>query len=175
MQAIAATIAIVAVYYTATIPMKAEARYRANERKLRADGTALLLLPSILVLKGVIETAIDSGSILGRPVVIPDSLLSRADDLYLLGDAGARLLSAMGIVDAVLRKRLVSSPRRSQRRECKFAARFRRERNLENKQDKILAARMTRMVRMPFSRTLKHLSAHNVAEGHQLIHRQIRH
>jgi hypothetical protein len=87
---------------------------------------ALLLLPYILVLKGEIETAIDSGSILGRPVAIPDSLLSRADDLYLLGDAGARLLQAMGIVDAVAAQTLGTSPRRSRRRECKFAARFRR-------------------------------------------------
>jgi hypothetical protein len=38
MQAIAATIAIIAVYYAATIPVRAEARYRTNERKLRADG-----------------------------------------------------------------------------------------------------------------------------------------
>jgi hypothetical protein len=101
MQAVAATIAIIAVYYAATIPVKAEARYRANERKLRADGMALLLLADILVLKGEIETAIDSGSILDRPVSILDSLLRRADDLHLLGDAGARLLQAMGMVNGV--------------------------------------------------------------------------
>jgi hypothetical protein len=101
MQAIAATIAILAVYLAATIPVKAEARYRGRERKLRADGMALLLLPDILVLKGEIETTIDSGSILNRPVTIPDSLRSRADDLYLLGDAGARLLQAMGMVTGV--------------------------------------------------------------------------
>jgi hypothetical protein len=38
MQAIVATIAIIAVYYAATIPVKAEFRYRAHERKLKADG-----------------------------------------------------------------------------------------------------------------------------------------
>lgn len=37
MQAIVATAAIIAVYYATTIPVKAEARYRANERKLRAE------------------------------------------------------------------------------------------------------------------------------------------
>jgi hypothetical protein len=34
-------------------------------------------------------------------VAIPETLLSRADDLYLLGDAGARLLQAIGMVDGV--------------------------------------------------------------------------
>lgn len=101
MQAIAATTAIVAVYYAATIPVRAEARYRSKERKRRAYGMALLLKPDILVLKGAIERAIESGSILDKPVAIPDSLLSRATDLYLLGDAGARLLRAIGGVSAV--------------------------------------------------------------------------
>jgi hypothetical protein len=101
MQAIVAGIAIIAVYVAATLPVRAEARYRANERKLRADGMALLLLPYVLVLKGEVETAIDSGSILGKPVTIPDTLLSRADDLYLLAGAGARLLQAIGMIEGV--------------------------------------------------------------------------
>ncbi len=96
-----ASLAIVAIYYTATIPVKAENRRREQERKLRADGMALLLLPDILVLKGEIETAIDSGSILDRPVAVPGSLIQRADDLYLLDDAGARLLQAIGMVNGV--------------------------------------------------------------------------
>ncbi len=100
MQAVAATIAIVAVYYAATIPIRAEARYRA-EQKRRAYGMALLLQSDILVLKREIERAIDSGNILDKPAATPDSLISRADDLYLLGDAGARLLQAMGAVNAV--------------------------------------------------------------------------
>jgi hypothetical protein len=44
-------------------PVRAEARYREKEKKLCADGMALLLLPDILVLKGEIETMIDSGDI----------------------------------------------------------------------------------------------------------------
>lgn len=101
LQAIAATLAIIAVYYSATIPVKAEARHQAQERKLRADAMALLLHPDILVLKGEIESAIDSGSILQKPVTVPSNLLTRADNLYLLGDAGALLLQAMGMTNAV--------------------------------------------------------------------------
>ena len=98
MQAIVASAAIVAVYYAATIPVKAEARYRARERKLRADGMALLLLPDIIVLKGEIETIVDSGNIYQEPVGVPPSLFNRADELYLLGEAGGRLLQAIGAV-----------------------------------------------------------------------------
>jgi hypothetical protein len=100
-QAIVASLAILAVYFAATIPVKAEARYRAQEKKLRADGMALLLLPEILVLKGEIETLIDSGDIYEPPVTIPPSLLSRADELYLLGEAGGRLLQAIGMINGV--------------------------------------------------------------------------
>jgi hypothetical protein len=60
MQAIVAGIATAAVYFAATIPVRAEARSRERERSLRAQGMALLLLPEIIVLKGEIETYIES-------------------------------------------------------------------------------------------------------------------
>jgi hypothetical protein len=47
MQAIVAGIAIVAVYLAATIPVRAEAKAREAERRLRAWGLALLLTPEI--------------------------------------------------------------------------------------------------------------------------------
>jgi hypothetical protein len=101
MQAIVASVAIVAVYYAATIPVRAEARYREQEKKLRADGMALLLLPDILVLKGEIETMIDSGDIHDPPVTVSSTLEGRADQLYLLGSAGGRLLQSIGMVNGV--------------------------------------------------------------------------
>jgi hypothetical protein len=100
-QAIVAALAIIAVYYAATIPVKAEARGRARERKLRADGMALLLHSDIIVLKGEIEAKIESGNIYQPPVPVPPSLLSRADDLYLLAEAGGLLLQAIGAVNGV--------------------------------------------------------------------------
>jgi hypothetical protein len=68
MQAIVAVIAIVAVYFAATIPVRVEARSRERERSLRAQGMALLLFPEIIVLKGEIETYIESGDIDDAPV-----------------------------------------------------------------------------------------------------------
>src|SRR5260370_30196625 len=75
MQAIVAVIAIVAVYFAATIPVRAEARSRETERSLRAQGMALLLLSEIIVLKGEIETYIESGDIYDAPGTPPVMLL----------------------------------------------------------------------------------------------------
>jgi hypothetical protein len=69
-QAIVAGIAIVAVYLAATIPVRAEAKAREAEKRLRAWGLALLLTPEIIVLKGEIETCIDSGTIYDAPVQV---------------------------------------------------------------------------------------------------------
>jgi hypothetical protein len=44
---IVAGIAIIAVYFAATIPVRAEAKAREAERRLRAEGMALLLIPEI--------------------------------------------------------------------------------------------------------------------------------
>jgi hypothetical protein len=101
MQAIVAGLAIVAVYIAATIPVRAEAARLERERRLRADGLALLLIPEIAVLKGEIETCIDSGNIFDPPVTVPVTLSSKTDDLYLLGEPGRRLLQTIGLVNGV--------------------------------------------------------------------------
>jgi hypothetical protein len=101
LQAIVAGIAIVAVYLAATIPVRAEAKAREAERRLRAWGLALLLTPEIIVLKGEIETCIDSGTIYDAPVQVPASLIDKTDQLYLLGETGGRLLQAIGMVNGV--------------------------------------------------------------------------
>jgi hypothetical protein len=101
MQAIVAVIAIVAVYFAATIPVRAEARSRERERSLRAQGLALLLFPEIIVLKGEIETYIESGNIYDAPVTPPAILLAKTDQLYLLDETGGRLLQAIGMVNGV--------------------------------------------------------------------------
>jgi hypothetical protein len=101
MQAIIAGIAIVAVYFAATIPVRAEAKAREAEKRLRAWGLALLLTPEIIVLKGEIETCIDSGTIYGAPVQVPASLIDKTNQLYLLGETGGRLLQAIGMVNGV--------------------------------------------------------------------------
>jgi adenine-specific DNA methylase len=101
MQAIVAGVAIIAVYLAATIPVRAEARFRAADRRLRAEGMALLLLPEIIVLKGEIETHIEEGSVYDIPVAVPTSLSSKTDELYLLGETGGRLLQAVGMVNGV--------------------------------------------------------------------------
>ncbi len=101
MQAIVAGIAIIAVYLAATVQVRAEARAREAERRLRAWGVALLLIPEIIVLKGEIETCIESGTIFDAPVQVPGSLSSKTDQLYLLGQTGRRLLQAIGMVNGV--------------------------------------------------------------------------
>jgi hypothetical protein len=54
-QTLVAGAAIVAVYIAATVPIRAEARRQEAERKLRADGLALLLYPEIIAMKGEME------------------------------------------------------------------------------------------------------------------------
>jgi hypothetical protein len=100
-QAIVAGLAIIAVYVAATIPVRAEASRLERERRLRADGLSLLLLPEILVLKGEIETCIAHGQIYDPPVTVSTSLSEKTDDLYLLGEAGRRLLQTIGLVNGV--------------------------------------------------------------------------
>jgi hypothetical protein len=101
MQAIVAGIAIIGVYVAATIRVRAEAKARAAERRLRAWGLALLLIPEIIVLKGEIENCIDKGTIFDAPVQVPASLIGKTDQLYLLGNIGGRLLQAIGLVNGV--------------------------------------------------------------------------
>src|ERR1700722_3574915 len=87
-QAILAGVAIIAVYLAAPIAVRAEARAREAERRLRAWGLALLLAPEIMVLKGEIETCIESGTIYDAPVQVPASLIDKTDQLYLFGETG---------------------------------------------------------------------------------------
>lgn len=101
MQAVVAGLAIVAVYIAATIPVRGEAARLERERRLRADGLALLLIPDILVLKGEIETCIAHGRIYDPPVTVPATLSSKTDDLYLLGEPSRRLLQTIGLVNGV--------------------------------------------------------------------------
>jgi hypothetical protein len=62
---------------------------------------ALLLIPEIIVLRGEIETCIDSGTIYDAPVQVPASLISKTDQLYLLGETGGRLLQTIGMINGV--------------------------------------------------------------------------
>jgi hypothetical protein len=101
MQAIVAGLAIIAVYIAATIPVRAEAARLERERRLRADGLALLLTAEIANLKGEIETCIDSSDIYDPPVTVPVTLTSKTGDLYLLGESGRRLLQTIGLVNGV--------------------------------------------------------------------------
>jgi hypothetical protein len=101
MQAIVAGIAIVAVYLAATIPVRAQAKAREAERRLRAWGLATLLIPELIVLTQELETCIESGTIYDAPVQMPASLINKTDQLYLLGETGRRLLQAVGMVNAV--------------------------------------------------------------------------
>jgi hypothetical protein len=100
-QAVIAGCAIFAVYLAATIPVRADAARRERERKIRATGLALLLVPEIVVLKGLVETCIEQGTIYDNPIELPANLAAKTDQLYILGDTGGRLLQAMGIVDGV--------------------------------------------------------------------------
>jgi hypothetical protein len=100
-QAIVAGVAIIAVYVAATLPVRAEAKAREDEKRLRSEAIALLLLPEILVLKGEIESCIENGRIYDVPVVAPAMLMSKTDQLYLLGGTGGRLLQAVGMVNGV--------------------------------------------------------------------------
>jgi hypothetical protein len=100
-QAGIAGLAIVVVYLAATIPMRAEAADRARERRLRAEGLKLLLISDILVLKGEIETCVHRGNIYDPPVQPSATLMSKTDQLYLLGEIGGRLLQTIGIVNGV--------------------------------------------------------------------------
>jgi hypothetical protein len=100
-QAIVAGVAIVAVYVAATVPVRAEARRLEAERKSKADGLELLLLPEVLTLLGEIEASIESGDINDEPIRVSRTLMDRADDMYLMGDRGRRLLQALGMLNGV--------------------------------------------------------------------------
>jgi hypothetical protein len=101
LQAIVAGLAILAVYWAATIPVRAEVRRLERERRLRADGLALLLVSEVAVLKGEIETQIEFGDLYRPPIVVSPTLAGKTDDLYLMGEPGRRLLQAIGLVNGV--------------------------------------------------------------------------
>jgi hypothetical protein len=100
-QAVVAGVAIIAVYVAATIPVRAEARRQKAERKLRADGLALLLYPEIIALKGEMEKAIESGDIYDTPIVVPATLVVKTGDLYVLEETGRRILQTIGLVNGI--------------------------------------------------------------------------
>jgi len=100
-QAVIAGLAIASVYYAATIPVRAEARRLDEERFARADGLRLLLLPEIMTLQGELEAAIESGSILDPTITVSSSLMDRADQMYLMGETGRRLLQALGMINGM--------------------------------------------------------------------------
>ena len=99
-QAVIAGLAIVAVYYAATIPVRAEAKRLDEERKARAHGLKLLLLPEVLVLQGELEAAVAGGSVSDPAITVSSTLMDRADHMYLMGDTGWRLLEVIGMVNA---------------------------------------------------------------------------
>jgi hypothetical protein len=100
-QAVVASVAMLVVYISATMPMRTEAAERATERRVRAEGLALLLFSDVLVLKGEIEDYIQNCTIYDVPVEAPATLVSKTDQLYLLGEWGGRLLQAIGMVNGV--------------------------------------------------------------------------
>jgi hypothetical protein len=100
-QAIIASAAIIVVYFAATIPIRAEAKFRATDRRLRAEGMALLLIPEIVALKGEIETHVEMGSIYDPPVALPPTWVAKTDELYILGEIGGRLLQTIGAVNGI--------------------------------------------------------------------------
>jgi len=73
-QAVVAGVAMLVVYISATMPMRTEAAERATERRVRAEGLALLLFSDVLVLKGEIEDYIQNGTIYDVPVEAPATL-----------------------------------------------------------------------------------------------------
>ena len=104
-QVAIAGLAIAAVYYAATIPVRAEARRLENEREARATGLKLLLLPEVLVLQGELESAAAAkfadGDVLDPAITVSSTLMDRADQMYLMGDTGRRLLQALGMINGV--------------------------------------------------------------------------
>jgi hypothetical protein len=100
-QAVFAGVAIIAVYVAATIPVRAENARRDKDLRLRSQGLALLLIPEIVTLKGEVETAIHRGTIYDPPIEVPTSLIERADELYILGEIGGRLLQTIGMIRGI--------------------------------------------------------------------------
>jgi hypothetical protein len=100
-QAIIAGAAIGAVYYAATMPIRAETKRLDAERAAKAFGLKLLLGPEIMTLKGQIELAIETGSAVAPPVLVSATLMERADQMYLLGGTGHILVQALGIINGV--------------------------------------------------------------------------
>jgi len=100
-QAIVSALAIVAVYYAATIPVRAEREAKAHENLIRAAGLALLLIPDLVALLGAVQAARAKGSIFDPPVAPSRLLLERADQLYLLGDSGGRILQTIGLLNGM--------------------------------------------------------------------------
>jgi hypothetical protein len=97
-QAIVSALAILAVYYAATIPVRAEREARARENSIRARGLALLLIPELIALLGELQSTRAHGSIFDPPVLPSRLLVERADQYYLLGEAGGRILQTIGLL-----------------------------------------------------------------------------
>ncbi len=60
-----------------------------------------MLIPELLALLGAVQTARANGSIFDPPVLPSNLLLGRADQLYLLGEAGGRILQAIGMLSGM--------------------------------------------------------------------------
>lgn len=97
-QAVVSAVAIIVVYVAATIPVRVDNLRRATELRLRSQGLALLLIPEIVTLKGELETAIGLGTPYDPPLEVPTSLIERANELYILGEIGGRLLQTIGMI-----------------------------------------------------------------------------
>lgn len=100
-QAIVSAFAIVAVYYAATIPVRAEREAKAQENSSRARGLALLLIPELVALLGALQAARANGTIFDPPVLPSALLLERSDQLFLLGDPGGNILQTIGLLSGM--------------------------------------------------------------------------
>ena len=90
-----------AVFATVFVALRiagADRRERRQERRLRAQGLAVLLHTQLVGFQGTLERAIEGNSY--EQVQPPPKLVEYADQLYLLGTAGGALLQMISAVNA---------------------------------------------------------------------------
>jgi hypothetical protein len=100
-QAIVLGLTIVGIYVAARIPIRAQMAAKEREDSIRAGGVALLIIPELVNLLGAMQVARESGSINDPPVLPSKLLIDRADQLYLLGETGGRVLQTIGLLSGM--------------------------------------------------------------------------
>jgi hypothetical protein len=122
LQAIFTIIAIVAAIWISHWELRATKRAAGAERRMKAQGLALLLQPELLAFKAQIERCLPGTD---DPPNTPETITRFTDQLYLLGPPGGAILQMLGLLNAQRRLAVLAF---ADKQEQKAARRLARER-----------------------------------------------